>query len=312
MNRKQFLTNVGLGALGVLMPRTLVAKPALHEQFTALLSDLHVSALDPAADYVGRSLGRMVAEILKRDPLPKRVVVFGDIAHLYGKKEDYVRAKALLQPLVDLGAEIVYGFGNHDCRERFYEVFPEQAGKSPVKGRQVSFLPAAGIDILMLDSLDQPPAGDGSRVKGELGREQGEWLLAELPKWKKPVLVCAHHSVRELAAGDKPLLDLLYRSENVIGFVHGHNHFWKKDIHESYSPQGSTMLRELSLPSSGFWGDIGYGWMQSSPAGCLVEVVEREFYYPRPKPSNERPGLWAQIVRENTGDTCEFRAPRVS
>lgn len=310
-NRRGFLKGAFAAAASTVVPRAFATKPALSDEYTALLADTHISGLEKRVAYSGTCLERRIADILRRDPLPKRVVVFGDIAYLYGKRADYVKAAPYFKLLTDLGIEVTYGLGNHDRREPFWEVFAGEAGKSPVKNRQIAVASPVGVDLLMLDSLDQPPTDERWISPGDIGGEQGEWLLAELPKWKRPVLVCAHHPLSELKAGGEPLVKLLCKSQNVVGFVHGHNHFWKKNVYENWGGVGYwELLRSVSLPCTGLYGDIGYAWMHSSATCCRIDNVESDCYFNAPVPKERRQLAWDSMLKENTGDYIEFHIPR--
>ena len=70
------------------------------------------------------------------------------------------------------------------------------------------------------------------------------------------------------------------------------------------------MLRELSLPSSGFWGDIGYVKFRTSPDGATAELVQDDFYFQTPTAHAVRPRYWDVRLRENQGKTMEFSFER--
>ncbi len=86
----------------------LASAEDFDESLAVLLSDLHVSGLDgppheggkPRSTHPRAWLERSVAEILKMTPLPRNVIVFGDIAYLRGRIEDYRRSAPELKLLV--------------------------------------------------------------------------------------------------------------------------------------------------------------------------------------------------------------------
>ena len=86
-------------------------------------------------------------------PLPKHVILFGDLAFDHGRECDYKAAKEVLQPLYDAGIKIVHGMGNHDRRLNFAKYFPEAAAQTVVPGRIVTVVSLAHCDFIMLDSL---------------------------------------------------------------------------------------------------------------------------------------------------------------
>ena len=159
--RRNFLS----GALAALAaPPALFAASAadFDENLAVLLSDLHVSGLDgppkggkPYRTHPRAWLRRSVAEILKMTPLPRHVFVFGDIAYLQGRVEDYRRSAPELKLLVDAGINLTLGLGNHDHRKAFLEVWPEYAQRTRVPGliHTVTSLPE--FDLILLYTLDE-------------------------------------------------------------------------------------------------------------------------------------------------------------
>ena len=278
---------------------------------TVFFSDIHVRG---GESYQLDRFKPFVAEVLKMNPLPKNVVIFGDLAYLYGAKADYETTAPYLKMLSDAGITVTIGMGNHDRRSNFFAVHPDYAKRVKVPGRVISVADAGYADILMMDSLagsDDRGANDMGPVAGTLDKAQQEWLLAELPKWRRPVFVCAHHPLNELSAGGKPLKDLIIRSPAVAGYIHGHNHRW----YTGWAPHkwGSRgVLRSLCLPSTGHWGDIGYTMFRTAPGHAVATLDEREFYFPKPLAAGEaRPEVWDAILEENKGASCKFILPKV-
>ncbi len=273
---------------------------------TVFFSDVHVRG---GESYQLERFSAFVAEVLKMDPLPRNVVVFGDLAFLYGLKADYETSAPYLKQLSDAGINVTIGMGNHDRRSTFFEIHPEYTKRVRVPGRVVSVADVGHADLLMLDSLagsDDRRNNDMGPVPGELDKNQQEWLLAELPKWKRPVFVCSHHPLGELMAGGKPLNNLLTSLPTVAGYVHGHNHRWYTGW--SKRTWGSRdLLRTLCLPSTGHWGDIGFTLFRTSPGRAVAALDQREFYFPNPlKAGESRPEVWDAILREHRGLKCEF------
>ena len=278
---------------------------------TVFLSDIHVRG---GESYQLEHFRRIVAEILKMSPLPKRAVVFGDLAYLFGRKEDYVTSAPYLKQLTDAGISVTIGMGNHDRRSAFLEVHPEYARRTKVPGRIVSVVDIGPADILMLDSLaGADDRGDSSSgpVPGMLDAVQQEWLLAELPKWKRPVFVCAHHPVFELAAGGKPLSELLLNSPAFAGYVNGHNHRWYAEwALRNYRER--KLLCYLGLPSTGHWGDIGYTLFRTTPRDAVATLVQHDFFFPNPlKEGEARPEIWDAILEKNRGAHYRFVLPKI-
>ena len=279
----------------------------------ALLSDCHVNGNFKGGDAYQRGrLEATVAEILRLSPLPSRAIIFGDLAWLTGNKMDYEYAASQLNLLESAGIKVTVGMGNHDRRSTFFEVYPEYAKTTKVPGRIVSVVDAGPVDFIMLDGLqgtDDRAPNDMGPVPGALCKDQQDWLLAELPKWNKPVFVCSHFPSHELRAGGKALGQLLLASPNVMGYIHGHDHQWyTKFINKNWP--STQLCRSLCLPSTGHWGDIGYALMRVQKDEAVVTLRERDFYYPRPVP--QKPAdtvLWKAIVRDRQGQTCIFPLP---
>ena len=276
--------------------------------FVVFLSDLHVNGMDRKVAWrterhQEQNLDITVAEILKMQPLPANVVVCGDLAWLWGDLDDYLRVKLHLAKLETAGIRLTLGVGNHDRRKSFLEAFPEFA-KSPVPGRIVSTLRLPYADLLMIDTLQEgPEEGKMGPVDGIIDREQGEWLKAELPNWKRPVFVCCHHPMEELKVCGKPFESLVMDSPNVVGMIRGHKHHWSKNFHYKHWTVSDTK-RELGLPSAGNWGDIGYVTMRISPDHAVARLVQRDYWYPRPDlPKDPH---WKAMADENKGQLCRF------
>jgi len=172
MTRLDFLKNFGAAAVFAIAPKAfantakMVSKPRLDPNLTLLFSDSHVNGhLDEFQQYQRTSLEDTVRRILALDPLPARAIHFGDIAYLWGHKEDYALTKKLLKPLTDLGIELTLGMGNHDRRSAFLESFPEYAKTTKIPGRIVSVVDAGAVDFIMLDGL----RGKDDRKRNEKG-----------------------------------------------------------------------------------------------------------------------------------------------
>ncbi len=275
------------------------------ESLAILVSDPHVK---PGGYQLDRLRGA-VAEILRMNPLPRNVVCFGDIARSFGRREDYEAGRGPWQDLVNAGIRVTLGMGNHDRRRNFLEVWPEYERRTLVKGRIVTVADIGACDILLLDSLFENHSDETRHCEGDgqLTGDQWDWLRAALPKWPRPVLVGAHHSVCEFRGGvGKELGDLLMDSRNVIGYVHGHNHLWDSAL-LSRSDCGwgnRTWKRSLSLPSVGHWGDIGYVVLRTSNGFACVELAMKDHYFPDP---DIRTWIDDEIVKEKRGMKLTFK-----
>lgn len=291
-------------------PKRIFAARAtdFDDGLAVFLSDVHVNGREtypengkPIKTCMRECLARHVREILKMDPLPRNVFVFGDLAYHCGRLVDYRRSYPDLRLLTDAGIRLTIGMGNHDHRKAFLEVWPEYAARTLVPGciHTVTSLP--GVDLVMLDSLDEKDEPEvWNPVPGALGASARDWIAARLPQWERPFILCAHHPLNELKLdlGDFP---------NCRGYVHGHDHVWKTDITSYKDKRGLPML---TLPSNGCWGDIGYVIFRiGGENGCrraVADLVQKDFYLRAPVAAAERKPAWDRRIEDNRGRRCTF------
>ena len=138
ISRREFLggavasaTLVGAGGCAVMPGFGSLRK---DESLMAILSDCHVGNWN-SPEYQGVKFAECIARVLALDPLPSKMFIPGDLAYLWGRKEDYELSRRLLQPVIDAGIEITIGMGNHDRRENFLERWPEYADRREGGGR---------------------------------------------------------------------------------------------------------------------------------------------------------------------------------
>jgi hypothetical protein len=273
------------------------------DSLMVFLSDVHVRG---GKSYQRDNFEPMVAEILKMNPLPRNIVVFGDLAYLCGNKEDYVESEKLIRLFTNAGINVTIGMGNHDRRSTFLEVYPEYAKRLKVPGRIVSVASGADADILMLDGLqgtDDRKMNDMGPVSGQLCEAQREWLKAELPKWPRKVFVASHFPLEELKMGAKESLAKFMNSEcpNVEGYIHGHNHRWY-NYWTALGWKSRKLIRSACLPSTGHWGDIGYATFRTTSKKAELKLVQKDFFFPKPldvKAGEKRPAEWDAIIEEH-------------
>jgi len=272
-------------------------KDGFDENLVVFISDLHCN---PDGYHPGIIRG-IVSEILAMRPLPRNVINLGDNAYLTGKVEDYECMKSLLQPLWDAGIKVTSAMGNHDRREEFSSVFPEEAAKSLVEGRLVFKVETPRADFIILDSLQQSEDSSTWITPGMIDPAQAEWLKTTLASYTKPVFVCAHHDFKE-----NKIRDILIDSKACCGYINGHHHRWIKGFAwKNYKE--SRVVRVLELPSAAHWGDIGYATAQLGEKSMKVFLHQSDFFFPTPAPEGEAvPELWKIIVEENRGAFCEF------
>ena len=294
-------------------------KPAKDETLVALLSDCHAGNWKSPA-YQGEKFRECIARVLKLDPLPGKMLIPGDLAYLWGRKEDYALSRQLLQPVLDAGIELTIGMGNHDRRENFLELWPEYAARSPVPGRIVSMVRGAHFDYIMLDTLNQPVETDRWITPGTLEGEQREWLAATCRAAKRPYLVLAHHPAGELG---EPGMGNTSRSAHIFGelimgpkdaptrccgYIHGHDHRWYV-TRSLCSWKDPRIGQTAALPSTGHWGDIGYSLLREYPDRAELRLVQYDYFSPKPpKPGDSPNPAWQAIVRDNAHAGCTFAA----
>ena len=314
MNRREFLTGAVCLAAAPYAAKAMGTAVTVDRNLSAFLSDIHVSGwnLKGQPTYQNPLFEKAVDQVLAMSPRPARVVVFGDVALWKGRHEDYEASLPGFRRLTDAGIELFLTMGNHDKREVFLKYHPQYAKTSPVPGRIVSVVDLGTCDLLLLDSLQEGTGGEGTDnpVPGAIDKAQWDWLAAEAKRRTRPFLCGAHHSPQELTQtidGKKAsVLSILGDAPMFRGWVHGHDHTWRKDFHAK--GWGSrTLFREAVLPSTGWWGDIGYAVMRTFADRAELSLVENDFFFPNPlKEGEERPRQWDEIVAENRGVRCTF------
>lgn len=319
MTRRNFLwSGLFLGASS-LVPKGLFAAepPVFDERLSVFLSDIHVNGLDayPDGDYKGKPikklmrdcLRRTVDEILAMNPRPRYVIVFGDIAYLNGRACDYAQSKPELRRLVDAGVRLTLGMGNHDHRAAFFEAWPEYRERTLLKGHVVTVTEMPDVDLIMLDSLDDNgQAETRNPAKGVLSAAHQEWIKANLQGWRRPFLLGAHHSINALSVnnGKAPLAEFLRAAcPKFRGFIHGHDHLWKRDLCVWTDPAARPLL---TLPSNGLWGDIGYAVFRTEPKKAVATLVQKDFYLHDPLPPGRTRAAWTNRLEDNRGERSTF------
>ena len=289
------------------------------ENLSVFISDVHVSGegvkgtkWGDQPTYQNAFFEKTVDEILGMCPRPKRVVCFGDIALWFGYAKDYEASLPGFRRLTDAGIELYLAMGNHDKRAVFSKYHPAYAKSSPVPGRIVSVVDLGTCDLILLDSLHEgaPEEGTGNPVDGTIDRPQWDWLKEECQRRTRPFLCGAHHAPEELAleidGKRQDVLSFLRAAPFFRGWVQGHAHTWSTDFFARNWGE-STVLRKAVLPSTGWWGDIGYATMRTTADRAELSLVEHDFFFPRPPKEGEaRPAQWDEIVAENRGRRCTF------
>ena len=310
MTRRGFFFGAAAVAAG-----TALGNDGVDENLSVFLSDIHISGVGVKGQptYQNPLLDKAIDQVLAMCPRPKRAVVFGDVALWVGRAADYAESVPKLKRLSDAGIEVTVTTGNHDHRETMFAAYPAQLVKTPVPGRVTSVVNLGTADLLLLDTLDENPKGEGfgNNVPGTLDNAQTDWLMSAAAAAKRPFFVGAHHSHRELAPNGKPLLSMLEDNPFFAGYIHGHNHRWFTEwFHSGYSRR--HVPRIAGLPSTGWWGTIGFTTFRTfADRAELALAPGNDFFFPSPlNPGERRPPEWDDLVAEQTGARCVFRYSR--
>lgn len=272
------------------------------ENLSVLLADVHV----PSQTWWSRPIfERVVGQILAMRPLPRRVVVFGDLALYHGWKSDYEGSLPFLRRLTDAGIELTIGMGNHDRRSAFLEVWPEYGKRTLVPGRIVTRTNLGHADLVMLDGLagtDDRGERDCGPSRGVLDEQQQKWLQAELESLKRPTFFGSHYPIVDLKLGDRPLGKALLDYPLVAGYIHGHVH----TASSHWVGSKKRFYRTMCLPSASMDTDLGYVVFRTEPGKATATLVMNDFLFPILGRNDRRPAGWDEIVRDKNGRVCTF------
>ena len=317
LTRRVFLAGVGAAGMGGPQLAATVADaresvlPTHDPNLMVFLSDIHqhdnTVRWKNGPTQANEILPRLVKEIITLKPLPENAVVFGDFSASCGWIEDFRLAAAALKPLSDAGIVLTLGMGNHDNRASFMRVFPAYKARCLVPGRIVSKVSTPNADLILLDTLKSykgedwaEPTNKGSHVNGMIDAAQREWLNETLAAAKRPTFVGAHHDAREVG-----IVKEIVTSPTVYGYIFGHEHVWDENfLHYGYSD--SRTVQTATLPSGGFWGDIGYALFKTFADRAELTVRQVDFWFNRRWQGKPRPKNWDERVRMHDGHTVTF------
>ena len=303
IGRREFLVSAVASGIACGVP---AAEPVrFDDSLSVLISDMHVGG--PGSDRVHQKglLSAVVDRILEMRPLPRRVIGFGDLAFLHGLKCDYEMSYSILKRLADAGIEVYNGLGNHDRRSAFFDCYADAAMKSLVPGYAVYRIETPHVDFVMLDSLNEDPSL-ARKGCGEFPADVQRWMMSEIPRMKGPLILAAHHPLDEMRVGERPFRSFLASSKNVVGYIYGHEPCWRPGwITCSYKT--GRIMRTLSLPSTGHWGDIGYVTVRTTPGVATATLHQLDFFFLTPQ--TESPSMIQnRYIQEDNrqGCTCRF------
>lgn len=314
MRRKDFLTSILALSGTALVPSASVARQIENlsmadvsgDATTILMGDIHISGdfneqgKPKHYPYNPICFEQQVREILAMRPLPKNLIILGDVAWDHGLREDYEYAARLFRPLQEAGIRITMAMGNHDRRAPFFEVFGEYRTQTKVKGRVVSVVELPDVDFVVLDSLDELPnlkRGQSTTVSGKMDDEQIKWLESYLATAKRPVILSAHHPLGEMSN----LEAVIAKSPAVVAYIYAHVHVWNKGVRIIRPRDPERMVPHISLPST-FYGDIGYAVMRTTKEEAVITYSSNGFWWAQPV--ENPPKVWAQRVADLSAERC--------
>ena len=314
MRRKDFLTSILALSGTALVPSASVARQIENismadvsgDATTILMGDIHISGdfneqgKPKHYPYNPICFEQQVREILAMRPLPRNLIILGDVAWDHGLREDYEYAARLFRPLQEAGICITMAMGNHDRRAPFFEVFGEYRTQTKVKGRVVSVVELPDVDFVVLDSLDELPnlkRGQSTTVSGKMDDEQIKWLESYLATVKRPVILSAHHPLGEMSN----LEAVIAKSPSVVAYIYAHVHVWNKGVRIIRPRDPERMVPHISLPST-FYGDIGYAVMRTTKEEAVITYSSNGFWWAQPV--ENPPKVWAQRVADLSAERC--------
>ena len=309
-SRRQFLMGTACAVAAPCVARAMQAATCFDRNLSVFLSDIHVSGWNVKGQptYQNPLFEKAVDQVLAMSPRPARVVVFGDVALWMGRHEDYEASLPGLKRIVDAGIELYLTTGNHDHREVLFRYHPRQKEITPVPGRVVSVVDLGSADLYLLDTLQENEKGEGfgNAVDGALDAAQADWLVKTAAQATRPYFLGAHHPPQEIKIGGKDIRAVFETDPHFAGYVHGHDHRWYKQwYHNGY--KRPHVVRSACLPSTGWWGSIGFATMRTFGDRAELKLVQNDFFFPKPLSDGEtRPREWDEILRENEGDVCTF------
>ncbi len=232
--REMLAGSLGAGVASLLLQGRLWSADApVDPNRFVLLADIHISEDSEKVArqiYPTQTFEQARGEYLGVDWRPAGVIVAGDCAFNSGETGDYQQLRKLAAPIA---MPIVLAMGNHDNRESFWEVFPDQqVVPAPVPGRHVRLIEAPHADWFILDSLDKT-----NSTPGRMGALQLQWLADQLDRRpEKPALLVAHHY--PLVEGNEDMLKsalldteefykVILPRKRVKAFIFGHSHRWE-------------------------------------------------------------------------------------
>lgn len=310
VTRRMFLAGAGCAGAGSLVG---AAAPGTHDpDLMVFFADFHqhdnTARWANGPTHQNEIFPRYVAEVLAMRPLPAHAVVFGDFSASCGWDEDFRLAAAALKPLADAGITLTLGMGNHDNRAAFLRAFPDYRARMLLPERIVSKVSTPHADLLLLDTLKTKPGAEwaepsreSNRVEGAVDPAQRAWLRDTLAAATRPTFVGAHHSARECGLHKE-----IVTAPTVFGYIFGHEHEWAEHYLHDGTYGNSQTVQTATLPSAGFYGDLGYALFRTFPDRAELTLRQTDFFFNRPWPDRPRPKNWLERVRRHRAASVTF------
>src|SRR3954471_203925 len=232
ISRRDFLKRtLAAGAGLALIPELPAAEWRTDPDSWVLFSDIHISgnrAKEARGINMADHLTVASREVLALPKRPAGVFVLGDCAFNSGEKADYATVTELLQPIRGGQMPIHLALGNHDHRERFWEVLQEEkAAARPLVDKQATLLQTKRGNWFILDSLETT-----LQTPGSLGPDQLAWLARMLDaNAEVPAIVMVHHNPGKVGnvsglKDTEALFEVIRPRKQVKVLFFGHTHHW--------------------------------------------------------------------------------------
>jgi len=262
ISRRQFLRRSLFAGLAVGLAHDVFAakRAPVDANFFAFLSDTHLAA---QREQLGQGINmvdhfeKVSRELLSLPQRPAGLFISGDCAYSSGEKGDYAMLTQMLDPVRASQIPVHIALGNHDHRERFWEVLSkEKTAKRPLVDKQVALLKTRHANWFILDSLETTLS-----TPGLIGREQLDWLASALDaNQKKPALVMVHHNpglTGNMGLKDTmAFLEIIRPRRQVKAYIYGHTHTWRID-------QDNSGIHLVNLPP------VAYVFAKGEPSGWV-------------------------------------------
>ncbi len=227
--------------------------PMRHDlDLVVFIADCHVgsgSQTDSAQVQQARknldNFNKTCEMILAMKPLPKTVIILGDLAFAHGDQNDYLAAKHMLTQLQSAGIDWRICPGNADSRDHLLTVFPRLKDFATcVPNRFAQIVKTPRTDFILLDTHN-----DGTK-SGSLDEVQRQWLKNEIARYRQSgrrFFVVSHHPAKEL-----DLVPLLQEIPSCCGCISAHEHRWSMEkkgtlslisLHSTTYPTGGKATR---------------------------------------------------------------------